>query len=190
MSVRSTRPGNLTSDGSNELIDAPIDSFVGSLVDFDRLFDGIFNSSMRDRVRVEIAKHADMPSADRKSGSNDAGLVLVHHDDQLGFVYQLGCDDLRSMGCEVDVPAARHLDCLVGGWPSGAHEACGLGLVLFPEKSVQSPAQHRGSIRAAADIANAHEKDRRRFGIPLQAGHGPAPPLCVQQPFAVALHDA
>ena len=86
MSVRSTRPGNLFRDGSNELIDASIDSFVRSLVDFDRLFDGIFNSSMKDRVRVEIAKHADMPSADRKSGSDGAGLVLVHHDDQFGLV--------------------------------------------------------------------------------------------------------
>ncbi len=90
MGIRSTRAGNLFRDGSNKLIDASIDSFVGSLVDFDRLFDGIFNSSMEDRVRVEIAKHADLPAPDRKSGSDGAGLVLVHHDDQLGFVYQLG----------------------------------------------------------------------------------------------------
>ncbi len=90
MGIRSTRAGNLSRDGSNKLINASIDSFVGSLVDFHRLFDGLFNSSMKDRVRIEIAKHADPPAPDRKSGSDGAGLVLVHHDDQLGFVYQLG----------------------------------------------------------------------------------------------------
>ncbi len=63
-------------------------------------------------------------------------------------------------------------------------------MVFLREESVESLAQHRGSIRTAADIANANEKDRRRFGIPLQAGHGPPPPLCVQQPFAEAPHDA
>ncbi len=97
MGVRSTRAGNLFRDGLNELIDASIDSLVRSLVDFDRLFDGIFNSSIKDRVRVEIAKHADLPSADRKSGSDGSGLVLVHHDDQISFVDELCRDELRSM---------------------------------------------------------------------------------------------
>ena len=75
-------------------------------------------------------------------------------------------------------------------WLPDPYESCGLDLVFLPEESVESLAEHRGSIRAAADIANAHQKDRRRFGIPLQAGHGPPPSLCVQQPFAVAFHDA
>ena len=97
MSVRSTRPGNLFRDGSNELIDASIDALVRSLVDFDRLFDGIFNSSMRDRVRVEIAKHADIPSPDWKSGLDGSGLVPVHHDDQISFVDEFCRDELRSM---------------------------------------------------------------------------------------------
>ena len=97
MSVRSTRPGNLFRDGSNELIDASIDSLVRSLVDFDRLFDRIFNSSRRDRIRVEFAKQADIPSADWKSGLDGSGLVLVHHDDQISFVDELCRDELRSM---------------------------------------------------------------------------------------------
>ena len=98
MSVRSTRPGNLFRDGSNELIDASIDSLVRSSVDFDRLFDGIFNSSMKDRVRVEIAKHADMFPTDPKSRVDGTRLLLVHHDDQLGLSDAMHRDHLRSVG--------------------------------------------------------------------------------------------
>ena len=97
MGIRSTRAGNLSRDGSNELIDASIDSLVRSLVDFDRLFYGIFNSSMKDRVRVEIAKQADPPAPDRKSGLDGSGLVLVHHDDQISFADELCRDELRSV---------------------------------------------------------------------------------------------
>ncbi len=104
MVVRSTRAGNVFCDGSNELIDASIDSGVGSLVDCDRLFDGIFNSSMKDRVRVEIAKQADPPAPDRKSGSDGSGLVLVHHDDQISFVDELCRDELRSTARREGVP--------------------------------------------------------------------------------------
>jgi hypothetical protein len=134
---RSTRAGNPFRDGSNELVYASIDSLIRSFVDFDRLVDGIFNSSVEDRVRVEIAKHANLPSADRKSGPDGAGLVLVHDDDQFGFVYQLGRDDLRLVKGEVDVPGARNVDCHVGGWSSGANEPRGFDPMFLAEKAVQ-----------------------------------------------------
>ena len=44
-------------------------------------------------------------------------------------------------------------------WLPDPYESCGLDLVFLTEESVESLAEHRGSIRAAADIAYAHEKD-------------------------------
>ncbi len=80
--------GNLTSDGSNELIDASIDPLVCSLEHLRRLLDGVLDAAGYDGLRVEIAEHTDLPSTDRKAFPDGVGLVLVHHDDQLGLLNQ------------------------------------------------------------------------------------------------------
>ena len=90
--------GNLTSDGSNELIDASIDPLVCSLEHLRRLLDGVLDAAGDDGLRVEIAEHTDLSSTDRKPMSNRTGLVLVHHDDQFGVAHELFRDDLGSMG--------------------------------------------------------------------------------------------
>ena len=69
--------GNLTSDGSNELIDASIDPLVCSLEHLLRLLDGVLDAAGDDGLRVEIAEHTDLSSADGKAMAC-RGLVLVH----------------------------------------------------------------------------------------------------------------
>ncbi len=80
---------NLTSDGSNELIDASIDPFVCSLEHLRRLLDGVLDAAGVDRLRVEVAKNTDLPSTDRKACPDGAVLVLVHHDNQLGLSHEI-----------------------------------------------------------------------------------------------------
>ncbi len=94
------------------------------------------------------------------------------------------------MGREVDVPAARCLDCLVGGRPSGAHEARGLDLVFLAEKAVQVLAEYRRCIWASADVPGTDDEDRGRCTILFQAGDGAPAPRRMQNSLAVALHDA
>ena len=89
--------GNLTSDGSNELIDASIDPLVCSLEHLRKLLDGVLDAAGDDGLRVEIAEHTDLSSTDGKAMAYGAGLVLVHHDDQLGLVDQARRDQLRSV---------------------------------------------------------------------------------------------
>ena len=89
--------GNLTSDGSNELIDASIDPLVCSLEHLRRLLDGVLDAAGDDGLRVEIAEHTDLPSTDRKALPDGAGLVLVHHEDQLRFSDAMRRDHLRSV---------------------------------------------------------------------------------------------
>ncbi len=86
--------GNLTSDGSNELIDASIDPLVCSLEYLLRLLDGVLDASGDDGLRVEIAEHTNLPSTDRKAFLDGASLVLVHHEDQLGLPDGVGRDQL------------------------------------------------------------------------------------------------
>ena len=90
--------GNLTSDGSNELIDASIDPLVCSLEHLRRLLDGVLDAAGDDGLRVEIAEHTDLPSTDRKAFPDGPGLMLIHHDDQLGLSDAMRRDHVRSVG--------------------------------------------------------------------------------------------
>ena len=89
--------GNLTSDGSNELIDASIDPLVRSLEHLRRLLDGVLDATGDDGLRVEIAEHTDLSSTDGKAMAYGPGLLLVHHDDQLGLSDTMRRDHLRSV---------------------------------------------------------------------------------------------
>ena len=90
--------GNLTSDGSNELIDASIDPLVRSLEHLRRLLNGVLDATGDDGLRVEIAEHTDLPSTDRKAFPDGPGLMLIHHDDQLGLSDAMRRDHVRSVG--------------------------------------------------------------------------------------------
>ena len=86
--------GNLTSHGSNELIDASIDPLVCSLEHVRRLLDGVLDVAGDDGLRVEVAEYAHLPSTDWEALPYGSCLVLVHHDDQLGLVDQARRDHL------------------------------------------------------------------------------------------------
>ena len=90
------------------------------------------------------------------------------------------------MGREVDVPAARCLDCLAGGWPSGAHEARGLDPVFLAEVL----AEYHRCIWASADVPGTDDEDRWRCTILLQAGDGASAPRRMQNSLAGALQRA
>ena len=95
--------GNLTSDGSNELIDASIDPIVCSLEHPRRLLNGVLDAAGDDGLRVEIAEHTDLSSTDRKAMAYGAGLVFIHHDNQLGLSDGMRRDHLRSVCRKVHV---------------------------------------------------------------------------------------